>query len=133
MRGRYGMKAVVDHEGEAGDVGLGSVLRLRFGGFRGRSMLRVETEFGLGIRRAGAVGGTTGDEETRAGRNSSIRSVSGTGSMSRLVIGGWRHGWNLGPTAVVRASTVACVGRSLIGVWATGDGQALRGFRQGKR
>lgn len=42
MRGRYGIKGEADQDGEAGEVGLGSVLRLRLGGFRGRSMLRLE-------------------------------------------------------------------------------------------
>jgi hypothetical protein len=47
VRGRYGMKGVADQDGEAGDVGLGSVLRLRFGGFRGNSMLRLEKALGF--------------------------------------------------------------------------------------
>lgn len=52
------------------DVGLGSVLRRRFGGFRAMSRSNVESECGLLTR---ALGGTA--------RNSSMRSVSGTGSI----------------------------------------------------
>lgn len=52
------------------DVGLGSVLRRRFGGFLAMSRSKVESECGLLTR---ALGGTA--------RNSSMRSVSGTGSI----------------------------------------------------
>jgi hypothetical protein len=92
------MNGEEDQDGEeAGEVGLGSVLRLRFGGFRGRSMLRLEMALGFCSRSDGTTGEAAGDAETEveaetgagvgAGRNSSIRSVSGTGSILRLVIG----------------------------------------------
>lgn len=95
------MNGEEDQDGEAGEVGLGSVLRLRFGGFRGRSMLRLEMALGFCSRSDGTTGEAAGDAETEveaetgagvgAGRNSSIRSVSGTGSILRLVIGGWKQ------------------------------------------
>lgn len=50
FRGRYGMKVEAAHEGEAGEageVGLGSVLRLSGDGLRRTSMSRVESVFGL--------------------------------------------------------------------------------------
>lgn len=96
FRGRYGMKVEVAHEdevGEAGEIGLGSVLRLRVGGLRRTSMSSVEAEFGLWMRREG----TEGAEGTGEGRNSSIRSVSGTGSMVAVVVS--LVGWIVGPPA----------------------------------
>ena len=99
MRGRYGMNGEEDQDGEAGEVGLGSVLRLRFGGFRGSSMLRLEIALGFCSRSDGTSGEAACDAETEVeaetetgagvgvGRNSSMRSVSGTGSILRFVIG----------------------------------------------
>lgn len=97
VRGRYGMNGEEDQDGEAGEVGLGSVLRLRFGGFRGSSMLRLEIALGFCSRSDGTSGEAAGDAETEVeaetgagvgvGRNSSMRSVSGTGSILRFVIG----------------------------------------------
>jgi hypothetical protein len=70
VRGRKGMLEL-DHEGELGDEGFGSVLLLIVGGFLAASKSRDEGTLRLARRNEG-----TGDE-----RNSSIRSVSGTGSM----------------------------------------------------
>jgi hypothetical protein len=98
VRGRYGsgFMAGEDHDGPVGDEGLGSVLRRSVGGFLAGSKTRSGEEeendvdgepsdededdavraarvFGLEIRSVG-----TGEVRER---NSSIRSVSGTGSM----------------------------------------------------
>ena len=78
MRGRYGIavKAVGVHEGEMGEVGLGSVLLRMVGGFRtmlSRSRLGMLLTFAAPLRR---------NEGTGEGLNSSIRSVSGTGSIA---------------------------------------------------
>ena len=75
VRGRYGKDGVdVLHEGDAGDVGIVSAERDRIGRFFAGSGVsnegrRVVEEFG---RRRDGIGD---------GWNSSIRSVSGTGSM----------------------------------------------------
>lgn len=74
VRGRYGNdEAEEDQVGDFGDVGMGSVDRRRAWSRMMPSLSEVG-EFGLWMRRLG----------TGEGRNSSIRSVSGTGSISAV-------------------------------------------------
>jgi hypothetical protein len=77
VRGRYGIDDG-PHPGELGDEGLGSVERRRVGGFLVTSISKVEGADGLWSRSDGKG----------EGLNSSILSVSGTGSMINRCPGG---------------------------------------------
>lgn len=82
MRGRYGSAVEADHEGDEvheGELGdEGSVERRTLGGFRlGSASLAERAAAGASSRRIGRG----------EGRNSSILSVSGTGSMAIAVVG----------------------------------------------
>jgi hypothetical protein len=74
-RGRYGNAAGGIHDGEMGEDGEGSVDRRRVGGF-----LRKSDSGDPGVAATGSLKLGRGE-----GRNSSILSVSGTGSMSTEV------------------------------------------------
>lgn len=76
VRGRYGRAAEGGpHDGEIGEVGFGSVLRRRVGGFLTMSRSKGGIEFGLLLKSR---------EGTGEGLNASMRSVSGTGSMGSI-------------------------------------------------
>ena len=81
VRGRYGRVVMGVQDGVLGEAGLGSVLRRWFGGFWGASRSSLGMVLGV-LRRS---------EGTGEDLNASMRSVSGTGSMSAR---GERHvGW----------------------------------------
>jgi len=71
VRGRYGRLMLGTHDGELGDDGEGSVDRRRLAGFLGLSTSEESRCEGLWSRSVGRG----------EGLNSSIRSVSGTGSI----------------------------------------------------
>ena len=85
VRGRYGIEMDGEaQDGELGDAGLGSVLRRMVGGLRSTSVSRDDRENELEPK----LGWLRRKEGTGEDLNSSIRSVSGTGSM---VDEDWRH------------------------------------------